>query len=51
MQKMEFDQFSKLAKTYRTVPVYQMVLADLLTPFPPLCAYHNIRTTHFFWNL
>jgi len=29
---MHFEEFIKLAKHYRTIPVYQKVLADLLTP-------------------
>ena len=29
---MEFTEFKKLSKTYKTIPVYKKVLADLLTP-------------------
>ncbi|MFQ6673928.1 MAG: anthranilate synthase component I family protein, partial [Fidelibacterota bacterium] len=32
MTNLGFDEFSELARKYRTVPVYEKVLADLLTP-------------------
>lgn len=32
MRRLEFDDFLDLARQYRTVPVYEKVLADLLTP-------------------
>ena len=29
---MDFSTFKKLAKEFKTVPVYKRILADLLTP-------------------
>ena len=30
--KLTFEEFKSLAKEHRTIPVYQRILADLLTP-------------------
>lgn len=32
MTRLEFDEFRELAKKHKTIPVYEKVLADLLTP-------------------
>lgn len=40
MRRMEKDEFLRLAEQYRTIPVYQRVLADLLTP---VSAYMSLQ--------
>ena len=40
VRRMEKDEFLRLAEQYRTIPVYQRVLADLLTP---VSAYMSLQ--------
>jgi len=45
MNRLEFDEFTELANQYKTIPVYQKVLADLLTP---ISAYMRLSRHHNF---
>ena len=39
---MNFNEFLNLAKTYKTIPVYKLVMADLLTP---ISVYMKLKQT------